>query len=396
MNKKVVGLFCFDGPLYKDKNGIYCNVTLTNEMFLRFFCVVDELVLAIRTYILDKTYEEANMKPLKLDNISVIEVPNFNSARGMLVEKKKFKNYINGILENIDLVFCRMPSTTSDTIISVVRKRKMPYLVEVGGCAWDAFWNHGLMGKIVAPYMYYNEKRNVHNADFATYVTQVFLQNRYPNNGITECCSNVYINDVDETVLHERLKKIDCIGNKKIILGQAVNSIDVKYKGEDVVLKLMKKLHKQGIETEFQIVGPGNGEYVKKVANKLGITDKLKIMGTMKKDEIINWYRTIDIYIQPSKQEGLPRSVIEAMSQGVPCLGSNVAGIPELLDESCLLHLNDFKQMIEAIENLINEDNLKKQAIRNFKIAKCYDIDLIEARRKKILIQYYKSVISSQ
>ena len=52
--------------------------------------------------------------------------------------------------------------------------------------------------------------------------------------------------------------------------------------------------------------------------------------------------------------------------------------------------------MIEAIENLINEDNLKKQAIRNFKIAKCYDIDLIEARRKKILIQYYKSVISSQ
>ena len=39
-----------------------------------------------------------------------------------------------------------------------------------------------------------------------------------------------------------------------------------------------------------------------------------------------------DIYLQPSLQEGLPRSVIEAMSRGCACIGAATAGIPELLE----------------------------------------------------------------
>ena len=60
----MIGLFCFDGPLYKDKNGIYCNVTLTNEMFARYFIVVDELYIVVRTFSKNKTYKDMNMKPL--------------------------------------------------------------------------------------------------------------------------------------------------------------------------------------------------------------------------------------------------------------------------------------------------------------------------------------------
>ena len=85
----MIGLFCFDGPLYKDKNGIYCNVTLTNEMFERYFSVVDRLVLIIRTFHKNETYEQLNMKPLLLNKIEVIEAENFSNPK-LFFKKKSF------------------------------------------------------------------------------------------------------------------------------------------------------------------------------------------------------------------------------------------------------------------------------------------------------------------
>ena len=87
----MTGLFCFDGPLYKDCNGVYCNITLTNEMFRRYFHVVNKLYVAVRTFQLNKTYVELNMKPLSLDKMVIIEVENFNSIKGMFFRRKPLK-----------------------------------------------------------------------------------------------------------------------------------------------------------------------------------------------------------------------------------------------------------------------------------------------------------------
>jgi glycosyltransferase involved in cell wall biosynthesis len=40
-----------------------------------------------------------------------------------------------------------------------------------------------------------------------------------------------------------------------------------------------------------------------------------------------------DLFVMPSRQEGLPRAMVEAMARALPCIGSAVGGIPELLDE---------------------------------------------------------------
>lgn len=387
------GLFTFDGPLYKDKNGIYCNVTLTNEMFNRYFHVVDQLVIAVRTFELDKGYEEMNMKPLDLKNIEVIEVKNLNTPFGLLFEKRKYKSLIREIIKTCDLIFARMPSTTSDVMISEAISLGKPYLVEVGGCAWDAFWNHGFLGKVIAPYMFFNLKYNVAHASFATYVTESFLQKRYPCKGPVCNCSNVYLIPQSETILEERIEKIKNTNLKKIIFGQAVNSIDIKYKGEHIIVELMAELKKRGIQVEYQIVGPGGGDFIIKRARKYGVESNVKLMGVLKKDEIFEWYKKIDIYVQPSKQEGLPRSVIEAMSVGCPAIGSNVAGIPELLSADYLLDLGDKTQMLNTFMKAINYNELKKMAMENFDKAKKYDINIIEERRKAFF-ESYKNYIN--
>ena len=154
----MIGLFCFDGPIYKDKDGIYCSVTLTNEMFNRYFDVVDKLVVIIRTFNINKSYTELNMKPLDLDKIKVIEVENINNIKGFIIGKRIFEKKIENTVKNSDMIFARMPSIISNSVLKVAIKLKKDYLVEVGGCAWDSYWNHGILGKIVAPIMYYNEK----------------------------------------------------------------------------------------------------------------------------------------------------------------------------------------------------------------------------------------------
>ncbi len=388
----MVGLFCFDGPLYKDKDGIYCNVTLTNEMFARYFTVVDKLYVVVRTFSVDKTFAEMNMKPLELKNMEVIEAGNFYSIK-CFRQKKEFQKTIKGILELTDLGFARMPSQTSNVVLEVAQKMGMKYLVEVGGCAWDSFWNHGVLGKIVAPYMYLTAKQNIKKASFATYVTKEFLQKRYPNYGVQTNCSNVYLSTTDKDVLIKRIEKIDKMDPLHPVIGQAVNSIDVKYKGEHLIIRTMGELKKKGIIAEFQVVGPGTGDFLRSEARKHGVSKQLTIIGTLKKEEMTNWYKSIDIYVQPSKQEGLPRSVIEAMSTACPAIGSSIAGIPELIDRDYLFNPNDIKQIQNVIVRLLSEkNNMKIQATTNFSKSKEYNIEDIENRRQEVFRAYQETV----
>lgn len=388
----MTGLFCFDGPLYKDKNGYYCSTTLTDEMFERYFHVVEKLYIVTRCFETDKTYVELNMKPLTLNNIQIIEAENLVSPKGLLFERKKFIKKIKSLVNKSDLIFARMPSIISNSILEIARRINKLYLVEVGGCAWDSYWNHSIFGRIVAPLMFYWERKYVMNAAFATYVTKQFLQSRYPNTGVNINCSNVYLQSSDERNLKERINKIDLCRSNETVIGQTVASVDVRYKGEHLIVKAMSKLKQDGIIVKYKIVGPGKGDYIIKQARKYGVENQIEFLGAMKKEEIFEWLKSIDIYVQPSKQEGLPRSVIEAMSVGVPCLGSNIAGIPELLDKECLFNPNKNSTIVEAIKRLLNRDTLKKQASINFKRAKEYNIEDIESKRKEIFLKYKGAV----
>ena len=178
----MVGLFSFDGPLYKDVNGVYCNTTITNEMLERYFEVVDKLVVVMRTIQINETYEKRHLKKLNLgENIVVKELPNLNTPTNFIL-RRQYRKTIAEYVKNSDMFFLRIPSIISNMVADECLRQNKPYLVEVGGCAWDSYWNHSIKGKIVAPSMFLSEIKSVKNAAFATYVTEKWLQNRYPTN----------------------------------------------------------------------------------------------------------------------------------------------------------------------------------------------------------------------
>ena len=86
------------------------------------------------------------------------------------------------------------------------------YLIEVVGCAWDSFWNHGIDGKILAFPLFLMMKDAIKKSPYVVYVTKYFLQGRYPTKGKNINISNVSIPSHDDNILAERLKKIKRIG----------------------------------------------------------------------------------------------------------------------------------------------------------------------------------------
>jgi glycosyltransferase involved in cell wall biosynthesis len=99
----------------------------------------------------------------------------------------------------------------------------------------------------------------------------------------------------------------------------------------------------------------------------------------------------IDVYTQPSHTEGLPRALVEAMSLGLPCLGSKVGGIPELLEENCLFTPQSKAEILLKIKQ-INKEWMLNHAERNFEKSQEYTRDILEERRRVFYKEFLDSI----
>lgn len=307
---------------------------------------------------------------------------------------KRIKKILRENIEDSDTVIVRLDSFMGLQTICECKKKNKPYMIELVGCAWDSFWNHGITGKILAPYLFYRTRCEVKKAPFVVYVTSEFLQKRYPNNGINTNISNVKLERQNKENLENRILKIRNQTNKKIILGTAAN-IDVKYKGQRFVIEALGILKKRGYSNfEYQILGAGNSDYLEKIIKKNNVKDQVKIIGSLPHNKVFNWLKEeVDIYIQPSLQEGLPRALIEAMSVGLPCIGSDVAGIPELLDTKYIFkRKKNIPIQIAKLLADITINDLERESIRNYNEAKKYSYEFLIEKRKNYLNEFKKYV----
>ncbi|MEL7378386.1 MAG: glycosyltransferase family 4 protein, partial [Bacteroidota bacterium] len=135
---------------------------------------------------------------------------------------------------------------------------------------------------------------------------------------------------------------------------------------------------------EVLFVGPGPTNWLSALVNKLGLDDQVIFLGKLQSGKaIIQFLDGLDFYVHPSKQEGLPRTVIEAMSRGLPILASSIAGIPELLDEPYLHQPGDYKGLAEQLVIYLNKGQEEHVAMSrsNYEKSKEYDHRLLAQKR---------------
>lgn len=304
--------------------------------------------------------------------------------------KNLWKNYrvVSGSLREAikasDVVIVRLPSELGYVALAHAKALGKPTAVEVVGCAWDALFNYGsIVGKIYAPFALLRMRRSVRAADAAIYVTEKFLQRRYPTlASLVTNASNVSLGNLDEGTLQHRLERIGQDAQKHITLG-IIGSLGHKYKGLHLLLNAVSKLRRRYPGIRLRVLGAGKTEPWEQMAEKLGIADIVNFDGVIPGGApVLEWLDTIDIYVQPSLQEGLPRALIEAMSRGLPCIASDVAGIPELLPNNDIVKRNSTKSLHKALLEKLSDKQWKVLAAKaNFRTAQNYQSHVLVPRR---------------
>ncbi len=375
-------VFFFDTFLLQKKDDFY-GMTLTYE-FLKERYLKYYKTLTVSTRVKDITEDKGNHSGYKIvngKNIDVIPVQHYKKIPDGILKKKIIQKEIEKILDGKDIAIIRMPSMIGNIACEVCEKKGIKYLIEMVACAWDGYMNHhNKMGKIVAPYMYFRTKKNIKKAKNVLYVTNKFLQKRYPTHGNDISCSDVVINPINKKEIKERKERYKNFDDIKEIKVATVANVGLKYKGQEYVIKAMNLSNNKKIK--YYLIGNGNTEYLDKFIKEYGLEDKVVFMGSIPHKEIFNVLKEMDIYIQPSLQEGMPRALLEAMSIGIPCYGSTAGGIPELLNDKYLFKKKDFKA-IASIFDRINKKELEENI--DCVISKIieYDPKLLDKKRCK-------------
>lgn len=305
-------LFCHDGPIYCDIQNRFYSVCFNDELLSRYEEVFGNvsIVTRVNKEIDRNGYTDAGK--LTSDRFRVIEYPNYLTIKGVFSRKKDSTKLLEEEIKRCDALIVRLPSFIGSKCIKYARKHKKPFLVELVGCPWDSLRNHSLLGKFLAPYMYAITRYQVNRATDVLYVTNEFLQSRYPTTGRKIGCSDVELSEDKAKVIRVKEKK----SHNNIVVG-TIGKIDLKYKGHKTVINAMKILKERGCDVQYHVVGPGNRAYIEHLAKKNGVLDNIVFVGTLDHDKIFAWLDSLDIYIQPSLTEGMPRSLIEAMSRGL-------------------------------------------------------------------------------
>lgn len=365
---------------------MYSNGSFTDEVFYRYTNVFETITFYSRNISLNEL--NGNFSRISNKKVQFIGVKSFSS-----LINNKMRNELYNQIRKADALIIRLPSVLGILSTKIAKRNKIPYLIELVGCPWDAFWNHSSKGKLIAPFMWHATKKAVKKAPYVLYVTNNFLQHRYPTNGKNIGCSDVVLPSLDQKVLEVRLHKIKQMGsNKPIILGTTA-AIDVRYKGQEFVIQALSELNKQGYNFEYHLVGGGDKSRLQSIANKYGVANKVIFEGSVPHEKVFNYLDNIDIYIQPSKIEGLPRALIEAMSRGCPCIGTNAGGMPELLDEDFTVKNGNISSLVNILST-IDCEKLSKQAARNFEFTRNFTEDILDAERNRFM-QEFKEYISS-
>mgnify|MGYP001475658728 CR=1 FL=1 len=362
-------LFVHDGPMFTYNGRCYHN-QVNNKLIERYTHLGENVCFLMRSKSI-KYQETHNYKEITHPSFSFMSIPNSRSI-STIYKKGEVSRIIHNKVDESAIVIARLPSSAGVAAVRYALKIKKPVLVEFVACVYDALWNYDWRGKLLAHLKMWQYQRLMERIPYSIYVTQEFLQNRYPNkNGVSLGCSDVEIGSLNEDDLIRRLNRIHNSG-KQIVLG-TVAAIDVPYKGQADVINCIKRLKNRGVEIQYKVVGQGNPEKLYNLIEEFSLQNEVEIIGSLSHDKVFEFLDNIDIYIQPSRQEGLPRSVIEAMSRALPSIGTNIAGIPELIEEEYMYDKNDPSKMDDIIMKLFNKENMLEQAARNFKWVERYE-----------------------
>jgi glycosyltransferase involved in cell wall biosynthesis len=374
-----------DGAVWTSTNCGY-------PFWLRYLEVFDSVRIVSR--VRPVTWVSPNWQRVDGEDVSVTAVPFYVGPLQYAQKSFQVQQVIKNAVHSNDAVILRVPSNVANCIYDWVHNTNHPYALEVVGDPYN-FFAPGSVKHPLRPFFrrwFTNKlKKKCTEANAISYVTKQALQERYPSG---KEAYSTYYSDVeltDEAFVSAPRSLNPKSGTQTLI---TVGTLENFCKATDVLINAVAICVKEGLDLELVIVGDGKYRTdLEAQAKTLGIQERVFFKGQLPSGKaVLEQLDMADIFVLPSRQESLPRALIEAMARGLPCIASNIGGIPELLLAEDLVTPGDVSGLATKIKEFVTQpERMMKMSTHNLEIAKKYNEKFLRQRR----LEFYKFIKES-
>lgn len=318
------------------------------------------------------------------DRVSFVPIPYYIGPWQYLRKAGQVKKAVREAIRPEDAVIMRVYSNLGRCMLPQLRATSHPYAVEMVSDPYYLFApgaNHHPLRPFFRWFFTAITQRHCRDAIAASYVTKAALQRRYPCPGYMESYSSIQLRPGDFVATPRSAEQFQA---KPLTLIH-VGTLEQLYKAQDVLIEAVAVCLKEGLDLRLELVGEGQhrAELEQRVV-ALGLTGRIRFIGQLTNGVAVrNQLDQADLFVLPSRQEGLPRAMIEAQARGLPCIGSNVNGIPELLQPEDMVEAGDIKGLASKIREVVTDpERMARMSARNLEVAHEYEEDILKERRR--------------
>lgn len=352
----------------------------------RYLSVFDTVSVLARVQ--DVACASESWRKVEGDGVRVRAVQYYLGAWEYLRSAESIKQSVRDGLRGAEAVILRVSSNICNCLEPELRKQQRPFGVEVVVDPYDVF-SPGALRHPLRPLLRWwfpkQLRRQCRAAAAASYVTEWTLQKRYP------CSSGVYSTHYSSVELGDdafataprSVRPNRGTGRFRVVM---VASLEQMFKGHDTLIDAARICIRQGFSIELVFIGDGRRrpEFEAR-AEAAGIARNVTFLGKLPAGAAVRGeLDKADLFVLPSRAEGLPRAMIEAMARGLPCIGSTASGIGELLPLDDLITPGDVTGLAAKMQAVLTDaSRLLAMSARNLERARAYREDALRRRRNE-------------
>jgi len=353
----------------------------------RYLAIFDGVKVVARLRDVDRC--ESHWHPASGLGVKFMPVPDYLGPWQYLARSLAVRRAICAAVDARDAVIMRVGSQIAGCLEPLLVRRGQPYGLQIVNDPFEIFTPNSVeyLGRpIFRWYLTKQLRRQCKRACAAAYVTDKTLQQRYPCSRFSTTFSDVEITPAALVATPRTFSPDRALGKEYRLV--TVCSLTQMYKAPDVSIRALAEGVRAGLNLTLRIVGDGRHRAaMERLTAALGLAGRVFFLGQLPAGQPVREaLDAADLFLLPSRSEGLPRALIEAMARSLPCIASNVGGIPELLPSEDLVAPGDTQSLVsKLIEVLGNPGRMNAMAAGNLRRAADFREDLQACRRNSFL-----------
>ena len=343
----------------KKEDGFYAPPAFGNQFWLKYLDVFDSIrVLGVE---IKKYLDNGALSKISDPRIEVEIIPN-NTHPKDFINDCKIKIILRDEIKKADAIIIKPALRKGKMAIKIAETFNKPYMIDMtGDIHLTLSTNPSFLKRMYSSYIYRRIVKTMANAPFGIYVTEKYLQEKYPIKGKIVGITDSVIDEIDENILIKRLESISNKDSNLTFNIGLIGSYHGNRKGIDVAIKAIQKLSNTNVVLNILFNGAEEDRrFWLNYAERFSVQQQIKFplpKGSTK--EVFEWIDTQDVIILPSRSEGLPRCIVEAMSRACPCITSDVCGMPELINNKWVHNPEDYEKLSMQINSFIKSVDIQ-------------------------------------